>query len=359
MQTKKNPGLGRLAEENAVQRHSKISNGRLSGLLCWPHGQDIENRSAQPDSKFSNGRLSGLLCWPHGQDIENRSAQRHSKICKSVLSLCLGASVVKCFSAQLDSKFSKFRKNQTLHFLHELHGEEMYSAQRHSKNSKSGRLSGLLCNWQCAQQHSKFSKSGNRPLSLLASKNTPVEQHSNISNFTKLSIVKQGLNYCPKPQVLSLCLCGSVVKCFSAQLDSKFSKFRKNQTLHFLHELHGEEMYSAQRHSKNSNSGWFVKTSPAQLGSKNSNFGEGGMGVMRRMGRMGWKTIIQTSPAQPDSKNSNFGNRPLIPLCLLSPLAPKTSSAQPDSKMSNFTKLSIVKQDLNYCSKPQVLTLCF
>ena len=136
MQTKKNPGLGRLAEENAVQRHSKISNGRLSGLLCWPHGQDIENRSAQPDSKFSNGRLSGLLCWPHGQDIENRSAQRHSKICKSVLSLCLGASVVKCFSAQLDSKFSKFRKNSTLHFLHGLHGEEMYSAQRHSKNSK-------------------------------------------------------------------------------------------------------------------------------------------------------------------------------------------------------------------------------
>jgi hypothetical protein len=38
-------------------------------------------------------------------------------------------------SAQRDSKFSKFKKNQTLHGLH---GEEMYSAQQDSKFSKSG-----------------------------------------------------------------------------------------------------------------------------------------------------------------------------------------------------------------------------
>ena len=42
-----------------AKKDSKMSNGRLSGVLCWPHG----------------GRLSGVLCWPHGQ---NSPAQRDS-----------------------------------------------------------------------------------------------------------------------------------------------------------------------------------------------------------------------------------------------------------------------------------------
>ena len=40
-----------------VQRDSKMSNGRLSGVSCWPHRQ---NTPAQQDSKMSNGRLSDL-----------------------------------------------------------------------------------------------------------------------------------------------------------------------------------------------------------------------------------------------------------------------------------------------------------
>jgi len=89
-----------------AQRHSKMSNGRLSGVLCWPHGQkgiftmQIENKTVfltcgwdykkqnapaqrhskmsnmkiitensllQGHSKMSNGQLSGVLCLPHGQ----------------------------------------------------------------------------------------------------------------------------------------------------------------------------------------------------------------------------------------------------------------------------------------------------
>jgi hypothetical protein len=30
----------------------------------------------------SVGRLSGLFCWPQGQDINNNPAQRHSKFSK-------------------------------------------------------------------------------------------------------------------------------------------------------------------------------------------------------------------------------------------------------------------------------------
>jgi hypothetical protein len=41
-------------------------------------------RPAQRDSKMSNGRLSGVLCWPHGQ---NRPAQRDSGMSKLVFIL--------------------------------------------------------------------------------------------------------------------------------------------------------------------------------------------------------------------------------------------------------------------------------
>ena len=43
--------------------------------------------------------------------------------------------VTKRLSVQQDSNISKLKKNQTLHSLHDLHGE-MYSAQRHSKTCK-------------------------------------------------------------------------------------------------------------------------------------------------------------------------------------------------------------------------------
>ena len=86
-----------------IQSNTKIS-GRLSGGLCWPHGQnapaqrdsgmsnlktspyrplavrlvplcgdpyrplDFKTSPAQRHSKMSNGRLSGVSCWPHGQN---------------------------------------------------------------------------------------------------------------------------------------------------------------------------------------------------------------------------------------------------------------------------------------------------
>jgi len=31
-----------------------VVNGRLSGVLCWPHGQQTKNRPAQRDSGITN-----------------------------------------------------------------------------------------------------------------------------------------------------------------------------------------------------------------------------------------------------------------------------------------------------------------
>jgi hypothetical protein len=149
-------------EKNPVEPHSKMTNGRLSGLFCWPQWQDenssarrhskmtkcwmgimrvmgsmrimgwktkienspaqlhskfsrlvwfVKNMSAQWHSKFSNGRLSGLFCWPQGQG-KNNPAQQDSRISKWIscpLSpLCLFSPLVpKNMSAQGHSKFSK------------------------------------------------------------------------------------------------------------------------------------------------------------------------------------------------------------------------------------------------------------
>jgi hypothetical protein len=113
-------GQERIVKKRYSQRHSKISErfengiaqlasiifkfgGRLSGLFCWPQGQNINNSPAQQYSNISNGRLSGLFCWPQGQNINNSPAQPHSKF-------------------------------------------------------SNGRLSGLFCRWQYAQPHSNISK---------------------------------------------------------------------------------------------------------------------------------------------------------------------------------------------------------
>jgi len=94
-----------ITKTSPAQRDSEISIfGRLSGVLCWPHGQNCPTQqdsgisklgltprplrplrlnllSAQQDSKMSNGRLSGLLCWPHdGRRSETSPAQRVSGI---------------------------------------------------------------------------------------------------------------------------------------------------------------------------------------------------------------------------------------------------------------------------------------
>ena len=143
---------------------------------------------------FENGRLSGLLCWPHGQDIENSPAQRHSK-------------------------FSKSLQKSSLHFLHDLHGEEMYSAQRDSRmtNPVMGVMGIIGLMGRMRQKH--------------IIKNSPAQRDSKNSKS------------------------GFPVNNSSVQPDSKNSKFKKNQTLHSLHDFHGEEMYSAQPHSKNSKRG--------------------------------------------------------------------------------------------------------
>ena len=160
--------------------------------------------------------------------------------------------------------------------------------QRHSKFSKSGNrplcplclFSPLASNNSSAQRHSKFSKWGICPMGLMGHiGHQPVEQHSNISKSTKLSIVKQDLNFCHKTQDLPL-LGVTMIK-----------------------------RLSAQRYSKNSNG--------------------------RLSGILCWPhgQDINNSPAQPDSRISEWINCPLSPLCLFSPLAPKNRPAQRHSRI--------------------------
>ena len=108
----------------------------------------IENSPAQRDSKFSNGRLSGLLSWPQGQDIENSHTQPDSKIPKLVFPLSPQRTLrLNRLSAQPDSKFSKLG-NRPLSPL----APKNASAQPRSKNSKSFAISGI---WDEAHKRSK------------------------------------------------------------------------------------------------------------------------------------------------------------------------------------------------------------
>ena len=75
-----------------AQRNSKMSNRRLSGVSYWPHG----------------GRLSGVLCCPHGQTSHAQpdsgiSNLRFCPLCPFCLSCPL---VSKITPAQLDSGIS-------------------------------------------------------------------------------------------------------------------------------------------------------------------------------------------------------------------------------------------------------------
>jgi len=78
-----------------AQRHSKMSNGRLSGVLCRPHG----------------GRLSGVLCWPHRHKIENSLAQRDSRMSNLGMGLMRSIGLIgrKCVPAQRDSGISNLK----------------------------------------------------------------------------------------------------------------------------------------------------------------------------------------------------------------------------------------------------------
>jgi len=247
----------RIAENRSAQRDSgiyKLADGRTgrteppctpaqrdSGISilktcpyrpCRPYSPlDFENSPAQRHSKMSNGRLSGVFCrWQCG---ENRPAQRNSK-----MSNCAGA--VKCAPAQRDSGMSKLgmglmspmgpiglmgqkpvmknRPAQRDSIMSNLKIEtentpaqrdsimsnlkietENTPAQRHSKMS-NGRLSGVLC-WPHgrktktapAQRHSGISKLGMGPMSPMgpiglmgqkpAMKNSPAQRDSGMSNL--------------------------------------------------------------------------------------------------------------------------------------------------------------------------------
>jgi len=120
-------------ENSLPQRYSKMSNGRLAVLLCWPHGQRAMSTIQVKNIARCFGRLSGLLCWPHG-------AEGNSKVLK-----CGSSKVVK-------QKRHMGRK----------HKRESSSAQRDSSGffyaailqsvKKSIRLSGLFLNnnWRLA-----------------------------------------------------------------------------------------------------------------------------------------------------------------------------------------------------------------
>jgi hypothetical protein len=128
-----------LIENTPAQRDSKFSNGRLSGLFCWPQGQDINN-SVQYGSKFSKlvaeimrvMRVMGIMGRKSG--IENHPVEPHSKFSKwgggvlRSLGILGWKTKTENSSAQPHTKFSKLHRKPFLHYLNELHGEEMLSA---------------------------------------------------------------------------------------------------------------------------------------------------------------------------------------------------------------------------------------
>jgi hypothetical protein len=171
----------------------------------------IENCSAQQDSKFSNGRLSGVFCWPQGQD-KNSPAQWHSKMTKCWMGIMgimgiMGVmrrmgwkTKIESSPTQQDSGIYKSKMCPMRLIGHiGLMGKENQPVKPHSKFS-NGRLSGVFC-WpqgqdenSPAQRHSKMSKRGNSPLSPLclfsplAPKSKPAQPHS---KFSKLVLSSQ------------------------------------------------------------------------------------------------------------------------------------------------------------------------
>ena len=149
-------------ENSLPQRHSKMSNGRLSGLLCRPHGQKAILTKIV---KNIVGRFMSILDYGASGQGKVSPAQRGSKNSKLEFPLCLCDSVVKAVQqdsgisklgmglvrvigamglmggkpekqispAQWDSEMSILPENQTLHSIHELHDEKLYSAQQDSE----------------------------------------------------------------------------------------------------------------------------------------------------------------------------------------------------------------------------------
>jgi len=95
----------------SAQRDSKMSNGRLSGLLCWPHGQ---NSFPQLDSKMSNLVLTPSPLRPLRLNL--LSAQQYSKMSNLVSHLRnLRNLRTNLFCAQHDSKMSNFGLGEHCH----------------------------------------------------------------------------------------------------------------------------------------------------------------------------------------------------------------------------------------------------
>jgi len=134
-----------------AQRHSKMSNGRMSGVSCWPHG----------------GRLSEALCWPHGQNSPAQRGSKNSKLGAKNIITAEGAentedviftmrikNITDCFMGRrVNESMSKMQNSpaqrDSIMSILKIETENSLP-QRHSKMS-NGRLSGLLC-WPHGQR---------------------------------------------------------------------------------------------------------------------------------------------------------------------------------------------------------------
>jgi len=132
-------------ENGSPQRHSIMSNGRLSVLLCCPHGQRAMSTMQIKNIAGCFGRLSVLLCWPHGQQTKKRPAQQDS-----------GISILKTSPCRPYCPYSPYSPYSPLAF-------KTTPAQQDSKMSK-GRLSVVLC-WPHRQKaENAFRSTGLRKL---------------------------------------------------------------------------------------------------------------------------------------------------------------------------------------------------
>jgi len=276
-----------------VQRDSEISIfGRLSGMLCWPHGHRTENSLPQRDSKMSNLRIdqTSQTCQT---EPKCSPAQRHSKM----------SNLAEAVKNNLPQRHSIMSSLGVLGILR---------WKTKSKNSPVQRDSGISI-----LKTSPYRPYG--PYCPLDFKNRPAQRHSIMSILRVLRI--QGSLGMPGWETKS--------KNSPAQRDSIMS----NPVMGLIGPMGHIGLMGKKPANQNS---------PAQWDSGTYNLGIGDMTepqcapAQRDSGIYNLKVEIESTLPQRHSKMSNLGHCPNNPLCPYCPLDLKTSFPQRNSEMSNL-----------------------
>jgi len=343
--------MGRMRIMGSMRQRHKSKNspaqrdGRLSGVLCWPHGQ---NRPTQQDSGISIFRM--------GEHVHTESA-KHTK--DGIFTMRI-RNIDGCFTGKrVDGAMSKMQNCPAQRYSKmsnlKIKTENSFP-QRHSKMS-NGRLSGVLC-WPHGQNEMSTARIKNIVDAIRVmgqkhkTKNSPVQRDSGMSNLAVRLTSQLAVRLVPQSGDPTS---PTERQRAPAQRDSKMSNGRLSGVSCWPHGGRLSEISPARRDSgiyKLGNGAYRSygtygthgpktcnENRPAQRDSEISILADGTMGlmgVMRVMRLMGGKPEKQNRSAQRDSGNSILKTCPYRPYCPYRPLDFKNRSAQPGSKNSNL-----------------------